>query len=140
MRARTQRLRIVGLTGALLAAAGALAFVGLRDNANLFYTPTRLAELGGPREGLAGKVGGLVETGSLAYSGETEIRFQVVDEAHSITVVYGGVTPDLFKEGAGVVAEGVFNAEGVFVARQLLAKHDETYVPRELQHMDRPDA
>ena len=132
MRARTRRLGVVAFAGALLLVAAGLAFVALRQSANLFYTPTELAERGGPEPGLQGKVGGFVEPGSLAYSEGTSFTFRVVDDVHSIDVEFDGIAPALFQEGAGVVAEGEFNTEGHFVASRLLAKHDENYVPREL--------
>ena len=138
MRARTRRLGVVGIAAALLLMAAGLAFVGLRQNANLFYTPTALAERGGPQAGLAGKVGGFVAVGSLVYLEGSTFQFEVVDDAHSINVQYDGIAPDLFQEGAGVVAEGVFDADGLFIATRLLAKHDENYTPRELADVERP--
>ncbi|MEL7480939.1 MAG: cytochrome c maturation protein CcmE, partial [Pseudomonadota bacterium] len=116
-------MNAVIVAAVLLIAASGLAYVGLRQSANLFYTPALLAEAGGATDGLAGKVGGFVDIGSLEYVGATEISFRVVDgtDAPAIIVVYDGVTPDLFEEGAGVVADGAFNADGVFVARQVLA-------------------
>ena len=131
---------LVGMAGALLIAAAALAFVALRQSANLFYTPTELAERGGPEPGLAGKVGGLVEAGSIAYVDGTQITFRLIDDAHAIKVQYEGLRPDLFTEGAGAIAEGAFDETGTFVADRLLAKHDETYVPRELKSIQEPEA
>ncbi len=139
MRARTRRLNVVAFAGLLLLAAAGLAFMALRQSANLFYTPTALAERGGPEAGLAGKIGGFVEVGSLVYTQGSEFTFRVVDDAHSIEVEYDGIAPALFQEGAGVVAEGEFNVEGRFVASRLLAKHDENYVPRELANVESPD-
>jgi len=138
MRARTRRLGIVTVAAALLLVAAGLVFVAVQESANLFWTPAKLAEIGGPSPGLTGKVGGFVAVGSLVYASPTEISFEVIDETHSIPVLYEGITPDLFEEGAGVVAEGAFNTDGVFVARQLLAKHDENYVPRELKNTEGP--
>ena len=140
MRARTRRLGLVAVVAVLLTVAAGLVFVAVQESANLFWTPTKLAERGGPEPGLSGKVGGFVAVGSLDYTGDTEIRFLVVDDVHEIPVVYDGIAPDLFQEGAGVVAEGVFDANGTFVARQLLAKHDETYVPRELTDVEGPSS
>lgn len=140
MRARTRRLGVVAVAGVLLLAAAGLAFVALRQNANLFYTPTDLAERGGPEVGLSAKIGGFVEVGSLTYLDGTKIQFRVIDDAHMIDVEYDGLTPDLFKEGQGVVAEGTFNAEGQFVASRLLAKHDENYTPRELKGVEGPSS
>lgn len=130
---------MVAFAGLLLLAAAGLAFMALRQSANLFYTPTALAERGGPEAGLAGKIGGFVEVGSLVYTQGSAFTFRVVDDAHSIDVEYDGIAPALFQEGAGVVAEGEFNVEGRFVASRLLAKHDENYVPRELANVESPD-
>lgn len=138
MRARTRRLGIVAFASVLLLAAAGLAFVALRQSANLFYTPTDLAARGGPQPGLQGKVGGFVEVGSLIYSEGTSFTFRVVDGAHHIDVEFDGIAPALFQEGAGVVADGAFNADGRFVATRLLAKHDEKYVPRELVGVEGP--
>lgn len=126
--------------GVLLVAAAGLAFMALRQSANLFYTPTQLAERGGPQPGLQGKIGGFVEPGSLIYTEGTSFTFRVVDDAHAIDVEFDGIAPALFQEGAGVVAEGEFGLEGVFVASRLLAKHDENYVPRELIDVEGPEA
>lgn len=138
MRARTRRLYTFGIAAALIAAAAALAFFALRENANLFYTPEVLAEKGLPPEGREVKVGGWVEPGSLSYAdGGATMRFVVIDNSPStITVSFNGVAPDLFREGQGVVATGTFTPEGEFTARQLLAKHDENYQPRELKPLE----
>ncbi|KCZ52575.1 cytochrome C biogenesis protein CcmE [Hyphomonas beringensis] len=138
MRARTRRLYTFGIAALLLAAAAALAFFALRENANLFYTPEILAEKGTPDHGKEVKVGGWVEPGSLTYSedGATMI-FTVIDNSpNTITVSYTGIAPDLFREGQGVVATGTFQADGSFTARQILAKHDENYQPRELKPLE----
>ena len=140
MRARTRRLGVVAFAGVLLIAAAGLAFVALQKSANLFYTPTELAERGGPEPGLQGKVGGFVEIGSLVYSEGTRFTFRVVDDAHSIDVTFDGIAPSLFQEGAGVVAEGAFDNNGRFIASRLLAKHDENYVPRELIDVESPES
>lgn len=122
----------------LVIAAAVLAFFALRENANLFYTPEVLAEKGYPEEGRSVKVGGWVEPGSLAYSdGGATMQFTVIDNSPAtITVRYTGVAPDLFREGQGVVATGSFGTDGIFMARQLLAKHDENYQPRELKPLE----
>lgn len=138
MRARTRRLYTFGIAALLVAAAAALAFFALRENANLFYTPEILAEKGLPQEGREVKVGGWVEPGSLTYAdGGATMRFTVIDNSpNTITVSFNGVAPDLFREGQGVVATGKFTPEGEFTARQLLAKHDENYQPRELKPLE----
>lgn len=138
MRARTRRLFTFGIAALLVAAAALLAFFALRENANLFYTPQILAEKGLPEAGREVKVGGWVEPGSLSYTdGGTTLVFTVIDNSpHTIRVGFTGVAPDLFREGQGVVATGSFNPDGSFTARQLLAKHDENYKPRELKPLE----
>lgn len=138
MRARTRRIYTFGIAALLVLAAAALAFFALRENANLFYTPEILAEKGLPKEGREVKVGGWVEPGSLTYAdGGATMRFTVIDNSPStITVSFTGVAPDLFREGQGVVATGTFTPDGEFTARQLLAKHDENYKPRELKPLE----
>ncbi|WP_291201932.1 cytochrome c maturation protein CcmE [Hyphomonas sp.] len=138
MRARTRRLYTFGLAALLVLGAAILAFFALRENANLFYTPEVLAEKGLPREGKEVKVGGWVEPGTLTYSdGGTTMQFIVIDNSPNIiTVRFNGVAPDLFREGQGVVATGSFAPDGTFTAKQLLAKHDENYQPRELKPLE----
>jgi cytochrome c-type biogenesis protein CcmE len=134
MRARTQRVYVFAIAAALLLAASGLAFMALRETANLFYTPQVLAETGQPKIGREVKVGGWVAPGSLTYTDAGRaMNFTVIDNSpHTITVSFTGLAPDLFREGQGVVAIGTFTADGSFQARQLLAKHDENYQPREL--------
>ena len=138
MRARTRRLYTFAIAAVLLLAAAGLAFMALRQNANLFYTPRVLAEKGLPKAGREVKVGGWVEPGSLTYSSDgATMVFSVIDNSDSnIRVSFTGIAPDLFREGQGVVAIGQFGDDGSFTARQILAKHDENYQPREL----RPEA
>lgn len=139
MRARTQRLWTFSVAAVLVLAAAGLVLFAMRETADLFYTPERLAETGLPESGKRVKIGGFVEPGSLSYAANAEIRFIVVDESpNTITVSYTGIAPDLFREGSGVVATGSFDGEGQFVATQLLAKHDENYVPRELKDIEAP--
>ncbi|MEO1027846.1 MAG: cytochrome c maturation protein CcmE [Pseudomonadota bacterium] len=138
MRARNRRLWAVGIVAILLISSATLIGFALRSTADLFFTPTKLVESGGGQPGQRAKIGGFVENGSLVFGEGTEIRFNVIDDLHTIPVVYEGTTPDLFQEGAGVVAEGTFETEGQFRARRLLAKHDENYVPRELKGVEAP--
>lgn len=139
MRARTRRIWTFTIAAALFLSAAGLVVYAMGEHADMFYTPERLAETGLPEPGQRVKVGGFVEPGSLAYAANAEIRFAVIDDSpNAITVTYTGVTPDLFREGSGVVATGSFNADGVFTATELLAKHDENYVPREIQHIEMP--
>lgn len=135
MRARTRRLWTFGVAAVLLIAAAGLAFVALRENANLFYTPETLAQNSMPPVGKQVKVGGYVEPNSLDYAdGGATMTFTVIDNSpHTIDVAFTGIAPDLFREGQGVVAIGSFGENGVFIAKQLLAKHDENYQPRELE-------
>jgi cytochrome c-type biogenesis protein CcmE len=138
MRARTRRLYTFAIAAVLVLAAATLTFFALRKNANLFYTPEVLAEKGLPELGRELKVGGWVEPGTLSYSdGGATMQFIVIDNSpNTITVRFTGVAPVLFREGQGVVATGSFDASGVFTARQLLAKHDENYQPRELKPLE----
>jgi cytochrome c-type biogenesis protein CcmE len=117
--------------GALAALGVAVALVLNAFNSNLvfFYTPTQIASHEAP-QGRTFRVGGLVQQGSVVREGVT-VRFTVTDTAKNVTVRYDGILPDLFKEGKGVVAQGQLGADGVFVAREVLAKHDENYMPPE---------
>ena len=124
----------------LLAAASALAFIALRQTADMFYTPTSLAERGGPEIGKRIRIGGLVAHGTLVYGEGAELRFRVIDESGHIDVVHTGIPPDLFREGSGVVATGSFRADGLFTATKLLAKHDADYRPRELEDLNLPES
>ena len=95
--------------------------------------------MGLPEVGKRVKVGGYVAPGSLTYGTGARIDFSIVEGSDSIRVSFDGVAPDLFREGSGAIATGSFRADGIFEATQLLAKHDENYVPRELKHMEAPD-
>ena len=137
MRARTRRLYGVGLTTLLVAVAATLAAFALRQHADLFYTPQMLVERGMPAPGQRVRIGGFVEEGSFSYGEGAEILFTIVDGSTAfVNVSYVGIVPDLFREGEGVVATGRFSAEDtIFKAEQILAKHDETYEPRELRDL-----
>ena len=133
MKPKNQRLTLLALAVAAVLGAVLLAMSALRDQAAYFYTPGDVAR-GGPPLGRAVRVGGMVQAGSLkrAPDGVT-IEFLVADETpHTIRVRFTGIAPDLFKEGSGVVAEGRFQQGGRFVATEILAKHDENYMPPEL--------
>lgn len=138
MRARTRRLYTFAVAALLVLGAAVLAFFALRENANLFYTPEVLADKGMPEAGKEVKVGGWVEPGTLTYAdGGATMQFIVIDNSpNTITVRFTGVAPDLFREGQGVVATGSFAEGGTFTAKQLLAKHDENYQPRELKPLE----
>ena len=119
------------LVGSLsvIGVAAALVLVSLNDNIVFFYSPTQIAEKNPPADRRF-RLGGLVEAGSVRKQGE-EVRFRVTDTNKTVDVVYRGLLPDLFREGQGVVAEGALNGSGLFVAREVLAKHDENYMPPE---------
>jgi len=142
MKPRHKRAAIV--LGVLAAVGVAVALVLNAFNSNLvfFYTPSQIAAKEAP-QGRTFRVGGLVQAGSLVRDGVT-VRFTVTDTIKNVTVRYDGVLPDLFKEGKGVVAQGQLGADGVFAAREVLAKHDENYMPPEaadaLQRADKMKA
>ena len=132
MKPRHKRaLAIVGGLAALGAAA-ALVLSAFQENLVFFFTPSQVAANEAP-QGRTFRIGGMVETGSVKRSG-VEVRFVVTDTAKSIPVVYSGALPDLFREGKGVVAQGQLGPDGVFRAREVLAKHDENYMPPEAAH------
>ena len=129
MKRKHKRLTFIVLGMGLLAAAAALMLSAFEDNIVFFYSPTEVLDqkLGADRRV---RIGGLVEDGSVEKAG-TEVKFRVTDLAAAIPVTYTGILPDLFREGQGVVAEGRF-VDGVFRADEVLAKHDETYMPPEV--------
>jgi cytochrome c-type biogenesis protein CcmE len=132
MKRKTRRLyAVLGGLG-LLGAAAALALSAFEDNLVFFYGPSELTEKGiGPGQTI--RIGGLVEEDSLERLDDgLTVAFRVTDFETTLPVRYTGVLPDLFREGQGVVAEGALEADGTFVARQVLAKHDETYMPPEV--------
>jgi cytochrome c-type biogenesis protein CcmE len=132
MTARQQRMLIIGLVLAGVAIAAALALRAFNQNLMYFYSPTQVAAGEAP-EGRRFRLGGLVTPGSMQRaSGALELRFQVTDTNESLTVAYSGVLPDLFREGQGVIAYGVMAPDGSFHADEVLAKHDENYMPPEV--------
>lgn len=135
MKAKHQRLILVGAAFVAILGAGLLAASALKDEAAYFYTPSEshTAQLS---PGRAIRLGGMVVKGSLkrAPDGVT-ITFDVTDGKATVPARFRGIAPDLFKEGSGVVAEGTFAPGGIFVADNLLAKHDERYMPREMEGM-----
>jgi cytochrome c-type biogenesis protein CcmE len=127
-----KRRRLWLLIGSLgtLGVAAALVLSALNDNLVFFYSPTQVAEKSlGPDRRF--RLGGLVEAGSVQKEGQI-VRFTVTDTNKTIAVVYRGILPDLFREGQGVIAEGALGSDGVFAAREVLAKHDENYMPPEV--------
>jgi cytochrome c-type biogenesis protein CcmE len=130
MKPKRKRLWLLVASLAVLGAAVALVLSALSDNLVFFYSPTQVAEKHpGPDRRL--RIGGLVEQGSVKKDGQ-EVRFVVTDLKQTVPVVYRGLLPDLFREGQGVIAEGTLGADGVFTAREVLAKHDEKYMPPEV--------
>jgi len=141
LKAKHQRLVLIVLALAALIGAGLLASWALRNEASYFYLPNQIAS-DPPEVGVAIRLGGMVQEGTLKTLGDgITVSFIVTDqEAATVPVLYKGILPDLFVEGSGVVADGRMDAEGTFIADNLLAKHDENYVPRELQEMEQHQA
>ena len=129
MSPKAKRFAIVIAAGALLAAAAGLAMTALRDNIVFFVTPTEVTDIHLSAERI--RLGGLVAEGSILIDG-TVAQFDVTDESATFTIRYDGALPDLFREGQGIIAEGAFR-DRLFVADTVLAKHDETYMPREIK-------
>jgi cytochrome c-type biogenesis protein CcmE len=116
---------------AALGIAAALVLNAFQSNLVFFFTPTQVASHEAPRD-RAFRIGGLVEAGSVLREKDAlTVRFRVTDTAKTIPVVYTGILPDLFREGKGVVAQGKLGADGTFRASEVLAKHDENYMPPE---------
>jgi len=132
MKPRSQRFIWIVLGVALLAAAAAFVLNAFQSNLVFFFTPTQVAHGEAPKDRVF-RAGGMVKEGSLVRDGH-QVKFVITDTTQDIAVRYSGLLPDLFKEGRGVVAQGKLNEEGVFVASEVLAKHDENYMPPEAQH------
>ena len=132
MKPRHRRFAWIAAGVALLGVAVALVLNAFQSNLVFFFSPTDVAEQRAP-QGRPFRIGGLVEERSVRRDGLT-VRFNVTDTAKTIPVVYTGILPDLFREGKGVVAQGRLGADGVFTASEVLAKHDENYMPPEAQH------
>ncbi|MCR6646564.1 MAG: cytochrome c maturation protein CcmE [Terricaulis sp.] len=131
MRRRDQRLILIAAAGAILVLAISLTFFGLRDSVTYFVAPSDLAEKAAPGRML--RLGGLVVEGTVTPRGDDGvIAFDVTDGATVVRVHYDGLLPDLFREGQGVVAEGRWSPGEPFKADRVLARHDETYMPREV--------
>jgi len=132
MTRKRRRLMLLGLAALGLGTASALALTAFQDNLLFFYSPTELHD-GKAAPGQRFRLGGLVVQGSLHRldDGRT-ITFTVTDTAYDVPVRYAGIVPDLFREGQGVVAHGRMGPDGVFMADELLAKHDEKYMPPEV--------
>lgn len=131
MTRKQRRLVLIGGSLGVLAIATALMLNAFRDSIVFFNSPSDVAEKRiGP--GTRIRLGGLVKSGSLMRDDNLKVRFDVTDGNHEMAVAYRGVLPDLFREGQGVVAEGALDGSGVFNADTILAKHDETYMPKEV--------
>jgi cytochrome c-type biogenesis protein CcmE len=131
MSRKQRRLVLIGVAGVILFAAVGLMLLAFRDSIVFFNSPSDvLAQNLAPGKRI--RLGGLVEDGSVEHLGDATVRFTVTDTANELQVVYTGLLPDLFREGQGVVTEGALGPDGVFVADTVLAKHDETYMPREV--------
>src|SRR5215470_5524911 len=131
MTRKQRRLVLIGSAMAVLGVAVALMLNALRDSIVFFNSPSDVVE----KHVAAGtriRLGGLVKNGSLVRGDNMAVRFEVTDGKNGISVNYQGVLPDLFREGQGVVAEGALDANGRFKADSILAKHDETYMPKEV--------
>ncbi|MGN2391289.1 cytochrome c maturation protein CcmE [Pelomicrobium sp. G1] len=134
MKARHKRLALVAAALALLALATGLVLNAFRTSLVFFFTPSQVAAQEAPLD-KAFRIGGLVEEGSVRREPDgLTVRFNVTDTAKTIPVVYRGILPDLFREGKGVVTQGRLREDGVFVATEVLAKHDENYMPPEAAH------
>ncbi len=130
MTRKQKRLAVIGGLGMVLALAAGLIFAALRDQIVFFYSPSEVKERA-VATGTPMRLGGLVKDGSWVRNGETN-DFVVTDGESEMAVRYIGILPDLFRNGQGVVAEGMIGADGVFAATNVLAKHDENYMPKEL--------
>ena len=140
MKPKHQRLILAAIALVALIGSGLIAAAALRDEASYFYTPTTLAAAN-VAPGKAVRLGGMVQKGSIVRGADgVSITFTVQDQDSSQKVAYRGITPDLFVEGSGVVADGRLGPDRVFMAESLLAKHDENYVPKELADIDMKSA
>lgn len=123
-------MALIGVAGAALVGAAALTSIGLRDQIVYFVVPSELSQRALPGHRI--RLGGLVVAGSLRREADGAARFSVTDGDQAVEVRFEGLLPDLFREGQGVVVEGVWRPGSAFTAERVLAKHDETYMPREV--------
>jgi cytochrome c-type biogenesis protein CcmE len=131
MTPRQKRLWFIVAGVALVAAAVGLVLYALKNNVSLYFTPTQVYNKEAP-QGRSFRIGGLVETGSVQREKDgLTVRFNITDTTKTMPVIYQGILPDLFREGKGVVAQGKLQADNVFHAEEVLAKHDENYMPPE---------
>ena len=131
MKPRQKKFVYIVVALVALGAAVGLVLYALKDNVSLFFTPTQVFNKEAP-QGRNFRIGGLVEVGSIKRQSDgLTVHFVVTDNANSMPVIYKGILPDLFKEGKGVVAQGKIQADNIFHAEEVLAKHDENYMPPE---------
>jgi cytochrome c-type biogenesis protein CcmE len=125
---KKRRLTLIAAAGAVLVLSATLVLFALRDQIVFFYSPTEIAEIA-IEPGTRLRIGGLVVEGSIDRDSAGSVKFAVTDTVNTIEVVYDNQLPDLFREGQGIVAEGVLTATGLVTATNVLAKHDENYMP-----------
>jgi cytochrome c-type biogenesis protein CcmE len=134
MKPRHKRFAIIAAGVAAIAVAAALVLNAFQSNLVFFFSPSQIAAGEAPKD-RAFRVGGMVQAGSVRRQGDgLTVEFIVTDTAKSVPVTYKGILPDLFREGKGVVAQGRLGTDGVFRADEVLAKHDENYMPPEAKH------
>lgn len=131
MTRKQRRLTLIASAGTVLAVALGLVLYAMSDTIVFFRVPSDIATMG-LQPGTRFRLGGLIKEGSIKRGDGQQIAFEVMDAANAVQVRYTGLLPDLFREGQGVVAEGMLDPSGVFRADTVLAKHDETYMPREV--------
>ena len=133
MKSRHYRMLGIGAVLATVAIGATFLLRAMNENILFYYSPSQVADGESPSDRRF-RVGGLVVNGSVEREpGELEVRFMLTDMAHNVPVVYAGVLPDLFREGQGIIAHGTMNGRGDFVADEVLAKHDENYMPPEVE-------
>ena len=129
---RKQRFILVGLLVLGVSVALGLALLALRENINLFFSPTQVKAGEAPQQATF-RLGGMVVEGSVRRpDADLSVEFVLTDTVEQVTVTYKGILPDLFREGQGIVTQGMLNNNGIFEAKQVLAKHDENYMPPEV--------
>ncbi|OOZ39040.1 cytochrome c biogenesis protein CcmE [Solemya pervernicosa gill symbiont] len=131
MKARHKRLGLIVAGLGVLAVAAVLVFNALGNNLSYFFSPTEVANGEAPKDHVF-RLGGLVKPGSVVRGKSLTVTFVVTDNAKEMPVAYTGILPDLFMEGQGVITQGRLGADGTFVADEVLAKHDENYMPPEV--------
>lgn len=130
--ARARRLKLIILMLIAVAIATGLALFALKENLMFYFTPAEVASGKAPTNQLF-RVGGMVVDGSVHKATDSvDVRFDITDYDQTITIKFGDILPDLFREGQGIIAKGRLNEEGIFIAEEVLAKHDETYMPAEV--------